>query len=128
MSLICFIDYFLYSVSKYNYFFIRLNELDLVHDELQARLEEQTKARMALEAELDKCHRKWSERYLSLKNERDEWEKRVIDEQKKNEQLLKKINDKEKIILEMLQHKVSCFRNLNFCPCNFLRTHLKFLV
>ena len=102
--------------------------MELVHDELQARLEEQTKARMALEAELDKCHRKWSERYLSLKNERDEWEKRVIDEQKKNEQLLKKINDKEKIILEMLQHKVSWFRSLNLYPCNFLKTHLKFLV
>ena len=80
--------------------------MERVHDELETRLEEQTKARMDLEADLDRQCRLWSQRFEALEKDRDEWKNRVSDEQNKNEQLLKQINHKEKEIHRMIQHKV----------------------
>lgn len=82
-------------------------DLERVHDDLEVRLEGQTKARMDLEAELDARERMWSKRYAQLEKERDEWKNKVSAEQNKNELLLKQINHKEKEIHRMIQHKVS---------------------
>lgn len=85
----------------------RLIDLERAHDDLEARLEDQTKGRMDLEAELARQHRIWNQKYKALERDRDEWRNRVTDEQNKNEQLLKQINHKEKEIHRMIQHKVS---------------------
>jgi hypothetical protein len=84
----------------------RLAELELVHGDLERRLEVETKVRQQLEATLESREREWMTKFSDLQSDRDQWKEVVTVEQTKNARLRDQLNRKEKDIHQMLQRKV----------------------
>jgi hypothetical protein len=84
----------------------RLAELERVHGDLEARLEQECNARMKLEETLGQHELAWSDKYNKLEKERDHWKEVVQLEQTKNSRLIEQVVRKEKDIQKMLQRKV----------------------
>lgn len=84
----------------------RLAELELVHGDLEGRLEVETRMRQLLEATLESREREWMTKFIDLQKDRDQWKEVVTVEQTKNARLRDQLNRKEKDIHQMLQRKV----------------------
>ena len=84
----------------------RLAELERVHGDLEARLEQECNSRMKLEATLEQHELTWTDKYNKLQKERDHWKEVVQLEQTKNSRLIEQVVRKEKDIQKMLQRKV----------------------
>lgn len=84
----------------------RLAELELVHGDLEGRLEIEARARQQLEATLEAREREWTNRFKDLKTDRDHWKEVVNIEQTKNSRLIDQVVRKDQDIHRMLQRKV----------------------
>mmetsp|Transcript_3752 Transcript_3752/g.5690 ORF Transcript_3752/g.5690 Transcript_3752/m.5690 type:complete len:620 (-) Transcript_3752:774-2633(-) len=89
----------------------RVAELQRIHDDLEHRLEIQSKDRMELEQTLEKRERMWADRCDSVEKERDQWKSMVQVERKRNERLLDQVYRKDKEIHRMIQRKYDSERH-----------------
>ena len=93
----------------------RLAELELVHGDLEARLQTESRGRQHLEAALEAREREWKSMFEELKTDRDHWKDVVKAEQNKNARLIDQVVRKDQDIHRMLQRKVR-----SFVKCLFL--------
>lgn len=84
----------------------RLSELELVHGDLEVRLQTESRARQHLEATLEAREREWKNKFAELKSDRDQWKEVVKVEQTKNARLIDQVVRKDQDIHRMLQRKV----------------------
>ena len=84
----------------------RLAELEKVHGDLEARLEQESTAKLQLEATLEERERQWNVRFAELQKDRDHWKEVVQIEQNKNSRLIEQVVRKDQDIQKMLQRKV----------------------
>jgi len=83
----------------------RLSELERIHDDLEARLEIQTKQNIKLEKSLEEQNQTWSSRCLDLEKDLDTWKNHVQVERTRNDRLRDQLNKKDKEIHKMMQRK-----------------------
>jgi hypothetical protein len=95
----------------------RLSELEVVHRDLEGRLEVQSNRRLELEKTLEDREHLWTEQIAEIKKERDYWEELVNVERKKNAKLHDQILRKDQDIHRMLSRKVrfSYHKKRNLC-------------
>lgn len=84
----------------------RLDELERVHGELEARLELEAQGKSQLESMLEERERDWAAKFQRLETEKDEWKYQLEREKSKTEQLTMLLNRKNQDIHRMLQRKV----------------------
>jgi hypothetical protein len=85
----------------------KLVELELIHGDLESRLELESRGRTQLESTLERRERDWATRYQKLEKDRDQWKTTVSQEQTKNARLIDQVVRKDQDIHRMLQRKVS---------------------
>lgn len=83
----------------------RLAELERVHGDLEARLEQESSAKLQLESTLEERERLWNEKFNALLKDRDHWKEVVQIEQNKNSRLIEQVVRKDQDIQKMLQRK-----------------------
>lgn len=84
---------------------MQISELEIVHDDLETRLECETRSRMELEKKLDSQTNYWMGERKELEKEVELWKSKVMMEKNKNMKLLEEINKKDKEIHKMMQRK-----------------------
>jgi hypothetical protein len=84
----------------------RLAELERVHGDLEARLEQESIGRVQLETTLEERERDWGIKFKELEADRDHWKGVVKVEQTKNARLIDQVVRKDQDIHRMLQRKV----------------------
>lgn len=94
----------------------RLSELELVHDDLETRLELESRGRVQLETTLEERERDWALKFKELEADRDRLSNVVKVEQTKTARLIDQVVRKDQDIHRMLQRKVNRTRwnDLNF--------------
>jgi len=83
----------------------QLEELRKIHDNLEFRLEEQTRGQLKLEATLELQEKLWVRKYNELENERDQHKKEAENERRKNAHLLDMVNGQNKEMHRMFRRK-----------------------
>lgn len=83
----------------------RLSELERIHDDLETRLELQTKQNMELEKRLDEQKQSWSSKCEGLEKDLDSWKNLVQVERTRNDRLREQLIKKDKEIHKMMQRK-----------------------
>lgn len=97
----------------------RLAELEKVHGDLENRLEQESTAKLQLEATLEERERQWNEKFASLQKDRDHWKEVVHIEQNKNSRLIEQVVRKDQDIQKMLQRKVGLMDWSDSFTCQF---------
>ena len=85
----------------------RLLELELVHGDLEERLEMLSTNKMDVELTLQLREQKWAEQIAELEKDREHWKVVVEAERTKNARLMDQVFRKDQDIHRMLQRKVS---------------------
>eukprot|EP00592_Proboscia_alata_P017707 CAMPEP_0194399598 /NCGR_PEP_ID=MMETSP0174-20130528/126749_1 /TAXON_ID=216777 /ORGANISM="Proboscia alata, Strain PI-D3" /LENGTH=1099 /DNA_ID=CAMNT_0039196023 /DNA_START=281 /DNA_END=3580 /DNA_ORIENTATION=- len=83
----------------------RLVELEHIHDDLENRLENVTKQRLMMEAQMEELNLGWGRRYRLLEQENDGWKRALGDLEVRNQRLLEQQQRKDKEIQRMIQRK-----------------------
>mmetsp|Transcript_1255 Transcript_1255/g.2617 ORF Transcript_1255/g.2617 Transcript_1255/m.2617 type:complete len:293 (+) Transcript_1255:210-1088(+) len=85
---------------------LRLLELEKIHEDLEKRLELESRGRRQLETTLERRERDWTIKLHTLEKDIDHWENEVSNEQAKNTRLRDQVVRKDQDIHRMLQRKV----------------------
>lgn len=84
---------------------LRLLELEKIHEDLEKRLELESRGRRQLETTLERRERDWTIKLHTLEKDIDHWENEVSNEQAKNSRLRDQVVRKDQDIHRMLQRK-----------------------
>lgn len=88
----------------------RIEKLEHINVDLEARLEEQAKQSMEIEAECIAIERQWSSRCEALENEITRWKRECEGERLKSDRLREQLSRAEKELYGILQRKYELMR------------------
>lgn len=86
----------------------QIADLQALQNDLETRLENETRRRLGLEATLEAREREWDRQVQLLEQDREHWRGEVHTVEAKNDRLHKEVVRLEQQIQRMVQRKVSC--------------------